>query len=68
MSIMGPMQVRERIATVLVIVGMVALGVSRFTPPSWFPWDVLVALVPFVSGFLVFLFARRSKSANAQAQ
>ena len=63
--IVEPTPIGERIAAVLVILGMVALAVSRFTPPSWFPWDVVVALVPFVGGFLLFLLLKRRKSANA---
>ena len=57
--IAGIANVLRGAAATLVIAGVIAAAVARVTPVSWFPWDILVALVLFGAGCVLGLFVKR---------
>jgi uncharacterized membrane protein len=61
----GIANVLRGVAATLLIAGVIAAAVARVTPVSWFPWDILVALVLFGAGCALGLFVKR-KSIHTQ--
>jgi len=61
----GMAKVLKGVAGTLFIAGVIAAAVTRVTPLTWFPWDILVALVLFGAGAGLGLFLKR-KSHHTQ--
>jgi uncharacterized membrane protein SirB2 len=61
----GSAKAFDLVAGVLLVAGVVAFAVFRFTPFSWFPWDMVAAAVLFLAGCGLGLMAKRMR---AQAQ
>jgi hypothetical protein len=56
----GIANVLRGFAATLLIAGVIAAAVGRVMPVSWFPWDILVALVLFGAGCALGFFVRRN--------
>jgi ABC-type multidrug transport system permease subunit len=61
---MAPGRFSEAIAAGLTIIGLIAVAGVRVTPPSWFPWDVIVAFGLFGLGVGALLLIRRMRRAQ----
>jgi hypothetical protein len=53
----------QRLTVAAAIVGMVAVALTRVTPPSWFPWDMVVAWTLFGIGSGAAWLTHRGKAA-----